>query len=269
MKLLSKCGITLTGLLVSLGCLAADPPPTWKLETEGAAPGDICWFTDKMMSDQFVMATVVRKDGKIYCFHEGEGEDWHIKKFGWLNATWDSLRARFISQQSIKTFIGSYKWYSDNQETRSRPLPKVETSEIAPEETVHMEVIRDEATGNEYLSLGILSSGSGQIKRLGEFPKSVNIASGTMMDVWVFAGCGWAMTGDSGSSHQSRKDWWTNECFSASAKACSFDNKGNWQSGNWVNKADCDGGKNSVFVKLSISEGVLSSDVIEFYKKRQ
>lgn len=266
MNLFSKCGIALTGLLISFGCLAVDPP-CWKLESEGAAPGDVCWFSDKQTSGAvYAMNKVIMKDGKLYCFHEGEEEDRFIKKFGWLNADWNSLRAHFSSQQSIKTFIGSYKWCSDNKETKARPLPAVNASEVS-EKTVSLETVIEE--GVEYLSLGIMSSTNGQIEQLGKFFKEVKAVSSNMLDIWAFYGCGWAVTGEGGSSHHGRKNYWMNDCFSLAATSCSVDNEGNFQSGNRIAKNNCDGGKNAGFVKFAVPESVLPQEVREFYRKRQ
>ena len=268
MNLIKKCGTAFSGLFVSLGCLATEPP-CWKLELEGAAPGDVCWFSDQLASGTvYSMNKVIMKNGQIYCFHEGDDEDRFVKKFGWLNADWESLRAHFSAQQSIRTFIGSYKWCSDNNETKTRPLPKVCVSEVS-EETVHLETVIDKST--EYLSLGILSGASGKIKSLGRFYKEclerTPEETGDLLSIVAYVGCGWAVVGSERATHNPGRAGWTNECFSA--HACSVDGSGYWKGGTHVDFGNCDGNKNAAFEKIKVSADQLPDNIRKFYEQRQ
>ena len=266
MKLFGKCGTALAGLMVSFGCLAVDPP-CWKLETEGAAPGDVCWFSDKMASGViYTMSSVAMKDGKVGCSHEGDREDRFIKKFGWLNADRESLRAHFSSQQSIKTFISSYKWCSESKETKARPLPVVNASEIS-EETVSLETVRE--NGTEYSSLGILSSGSGEIKELGRFYKSGSVAARgeEKLYITIYAGCAWAMAfGQGKAKHHDPKPNWD---MLFASKAGSFDKERNWWTGDRLDYNNCEGGNNFGFIKVEVYASQLPEKAREFYRKRQ
>lgn len=270
MNLLAKNVAALTGLLVGFGCLAdSSSPPCWKLETEGAASGDVCWFSDDLASGTvYSLGEVLLRDGKIYCFYEGAREDRYLKQFGWLNGTWDSLRqSQFTSGQSVKALVKTYPWCSDNKETKARPLPKIlEASEVS-EETISLDTTSDNSA--EYLSFGLLSSVNGQTKRLGKFYKGVSASDGSeeMLDVTIFAGCGWAMAaGQQNADHNGPKPKWN---FLFNAKASSFDKDRNWWTGDYIDWNNCDNAKNFAFMKVKMNASLLPEKVRDFYRGQQ
>lgn len=264
MKLFAKYGAALTGLLISFSCLAANPP-CWKLETEGAAPGDVCWFSDDLPSGAvYFIGEVVLQEKKPRCFYEGVKEDRYIKQFGGFNATWPSLReGPFTSGQSVKTFVSSYPWCSESKEAKARPLPKVNASEIS-EETVSLDtVVEDEA---EYLSVGLLSSVNGKTKRLGKFYKGAAATGGSeeQLEIFVYAGCAWPH----GAGDHNGRAGWADECFSQ--KSCSVDMNGNWVgSKSDLDYGNCDGNKNAGFIKIKVLAHELPEYLRKFYKQRQ
>ena len=269
MKSFGKFGTALTGLLVSFGCLAVDPP-RWKLETEGAAKGDACHFGDKMASGtEYKLSTVVMHDGEPHCFYEGKNEDRYIKKFGWLQADRDSLREHFTSQQSIKQFIASYEWHTKNKETNARPLPVIDRSDSEiSEETVRLVTVEG-SDGREYLSLRVLSSASGQERKLASFHKHQTVCEQEEEKLYItmFAGCAWAMTSGQGKAdhHDPQPNW--SAIFSS--KTSSFDDDRNWWTGDRLDFSNCDGGSNFSFMKVEVYASQLPERVRDFYRKRQ